>query len=297
MIAGQDGRGLRQRDAVLVTGVSTGLGLEAAVFLAERGFHVYAGLRDQSRRAALDEAAAQRKVELDIIELDITDQGEIDNAVATIVAQAGGIYGLVNNAGIGLRGYFEDLADHEIRAVFETNLFGTMAVTRAVLPIMRRAGRGRIVVVTSIGGRIASLAVSAYCASKFAQEGFAEALYQELLPLGIGVSIVEPAIIKTERWGANRGIAHLAEQPSSPYYAWFRNSERLANRLVETTPTKPVDVARAIHHALAAERPRLRYMVGWRAGLALLLRRYLPEPLFERLYFGTAISRVTTVGR
>ena len=280
-------------NSVLITGASTGLGLEMALYLADRGFEVYASMRDLGQRGALDEAAARRGVQLHVLQIDITKKDEIEGAVGTVVEQSGGIYGLVNNAGIGARGYFEDLSEKEIRSVFEANVFGTMAITRAVLPHLRAARRGRIVIVTSVGGRIGSLAVSAYCATKFAQEGFGESLAQEVAPFGIYVSLVEPAIIRTERWGANRGVAQRALDPKSPYCAWFHESERLVNRLVKTSPTKPVDVARAVHSALAARRPRLRYMVGRRASLVMILRRYLPGELFERLYFGEVVRRVT----
>jgi NAD(P)-dependent dehydrogenase (short-subunit alcohol dehydrogenase family) len=162
---------------------------------------------------------------------------------------------------------------------------------------MRKAGRGRILIVTSVGGRIGSLAVSAYCATKFAQEGFGESLAQEVIPFGIYVSLVEPAIIKTERWGSRRGVAKGALAPESPYRSWFRASERLADRLVETSPTKPIDTAKAVHRALTARRPRLRYMVGRRAGLVVALRRYLPGEIFERLYFGAAVRQITQGGQ
>jgi len=284
-------------DSVLITGASTGLGLETAVYLAERGFEVYASMRDLGKRAALDEAAAHRGVQLHVLQLDITDKDDIDRAVRTVVEQSGGIYGLVNNAGIGLRGYFEDLSEEEIRRLFEVNVFGTMAVTRAVLPHMRAARRGRIVIISSVAGRIGSPSGSAYCATKFAQEAFGESLAQEVVTLGVYVSLIEPAIIKTERWGVNRGIARGALNPESPYYAWFRETERLADWLVETSPAKPADVARAVHTALTARRPRLRYIVGRRAGLVVTLRRYLPGELFERLYFGEVVRRVTRAGQ
>jgi NAD(P)-dependent dehydrogenase (short-subunit alcohol dehydrogenase family) len=278
--------------AVLITGCSTGLGLETAVYLAERGWRVYAGLRDLERRAALEAAARARGVRLTMLPLDITDPASIDRAVQQVLTEAGGIYGLVNNAGIGLRGYFEDLLESEVRRVFEVNVFGTMAMTRAVLPAMRAAGRGRIVIIGSVGGRIAAFGVSAYCATKFAQEGWAEALYQELRPLGIGVALVEPGIIRTERWGRNRAIGQRAQDPTSPYYRWFVAAEQLTDRLVSSSPARPLDVARVVHRVLAAPRPRLRYIVGWRPWLAVLLRRYLPEPVFERLYFGMALWRL-----
>jgi NAD(P)-dependent dehydrogenase (short-subunit alcohol dehydrogenase family) len=283
-------------NSILVTGASTGLGLETAVYLAEQGFEVYASMRDLGRRGALDNAAARRNVELHVLQLDITDKTSIDRAVRTVVERAGGIYGLVNNAGIGLRGYFEDLSEEEIRRLFEVNVFGTMAVTRAVLPYMRAVRRGRVVIISSVAGRIGSPSASAYCATKYAQEAFGECLAQEVIPFGIYVSLVEPGVVETERWGTKRGIARGALNPESPYYAWFRESERQADRLVETTSTKPMHVARAVHTALTARRPRLRYMVGRRARLVVTLRRYLPGDLFERLYFGEVVRRVTKAG-
>jgi NAD(P)-dependent dehydrogenase (short-subunit alcohol dehydrogenase family) len=281
------------KKSVLVTGTSTGLGLETAIHLAEKGFEVYASIRDSSGQATVEETAARRKVELNVLKLDIRNQEDIDNAVATIVKRSGGIYGLVNNAGIGLRGYFEDLSDPEIRELFNVNIFATMAVTRAVLPHMRKAGQGRIAIITSVGGLISSLAVSAYCASKFAQEGFGEGLAQEVRPLGIYVSLVEPAIIETERWSIHRRVAQGARNPDSVYYKWFHRSELLADQLVETSQTRPIDVARAVHKFMSARHPRLRYLVGGRAGLIVAMRRFLPARLFEKIYFGQAIRRVT----
>jgi hypothetical protein len=104
---------------------------------------------------------------------------------------------------------------------------------------------------------------------------------------------VEPAIVKTERWSVNRRVAKRALEPDSPYYAWFVREEELADRLVTSSPTDPSDVTRAVHRALVAKRPRLRYMVGRRAQLMAMLRRYLPGELFERIYFGEVIRRVT----
>lgn len=278
---------------VLITGAGTGLGLEMACSLAASGFNVYAGVLDSSQCQHVEAQAAARNVKLETLRLDVTDQQSIETAVRTVVEQTGGIYGLVNNAGISLRGYFEDLDEGEIRQTFEVNLFGTMAVTRAVLPYMRQARDGRLVFISSIGGHIGAMARTAYCASKFAVEGFAESLMQEVTPLGVKVSIVAPAIVKTERWTTNRGIARRASDPSSPYYDWFQGEEKLADMLVRTSPTTPADVAAAVGQALSVQRPRLRYLVGSRARLLLALRRYIPGELFERLYFGEIIRRVT----
>jgi len=286
-------------NSILITGAGTGLGLETALYLAEQGFRVYATIPDLTQRPHMEAQAAERGVTLRILPLDVTDEASIDAAIQTILAdgsQAGQrgrqIDGLINNAGLSLRGYFEDCSEAEIRRIIEVNLVGVMAVTRAVLPHMRAAGRGHLIFISSIGGRIASMARTAYCASKFGLEGFAESLMQELSPLGIRVSIVEPAIIKTERWTVHRGVAQGALNPDSPYYAWFQRQEALADQLVRTSPTTAADVAQTIDHLLSAQRPRLRTVVGWRAGLVLGLRRYLPGELFERFYFGQAMRRV-----
>jgi NAD(P)-dependent dehydrogenase (short-subunit alcohol dehydrogenase family) len=282
------------KPSVLVTGASTGLGLEAAVYLAERGFEVYAGLRDLSRRSQLDAEAARRQVQLRVLQLDITNPAHIQAAVQAMLERSGHIYGVINNAGLGLRGYFEDLSEEEIRRVFEVNVFGTMAVTQAVLPHMRAARRGRIIIMSSIAGKIGGMSVSAYCATRHALEGFGESLAQEVRPLGLHVVLIEPGIIKTEHFTSpNRGVAERALDPGSPYYEWFRQAEKLADQLVETAPDKPSDVAKAIYQALTAKRPRMRYMIARRGSLVLALRRCLPEVLFDRFYFDMVIRQVT----
>jgi NAD(P)-dependent dehydrogenase (short-subunit alcohol dehydrogenase family) len=281
------------RGAVLITGTSSGLGLETAVHLARRGFRVFATMRDLARRGRLDAEAARQGVQVDVLPLDVTDRASVLAAVATVVERAGGLHGVVNNAGVPLRGYFEDLSRAEIEQVFATNLFGAMAVTRAALPHMRAAGRGRIVFMSSIGGRIASPALSAYCATKFALEGLGEALALEMKLVGIDVSVVEPGIVKTDIWGSNRRLAEAALDPASPYARWFSRAEELADRVVASAPTRPADVARAVHRALTDPRPRLRYVVGGRARLVLNLRAYLPGESFERLYFGALVRQVT----
>lgn len=280
-------------DSILITGAATGLGKEMALYLAERGFRVYGTTRDVRQADDLRAAARERNADLRVLALDVTNPESIDAAVKTIVAESGGIYGVINNAGIGLRGYFEDLTAEEIQKLFDANVFGVMAVTRAVLPYMRQARRGRVILISSVGGRIGSLGVAAYCSTKFAIEGFGESLFQELAPLGIRVVLIEPGIIKTERWSSNRGTAKGAMNPESPYYAWFTQAEKESDQLVKASTAVPADVAAVVHQALTAERPKLRYMIGRKAKLAVALKRFVPGELFERLYFGIIMRRVT----
>ncbi len=278
---------------VLVTGCSTGLGLDAAVHLAQKGFKVYATMRDLSRSDTLETEARTRGVTLELLQLDVTDTDSIDAAVSTILENDGRIYGLVNNAGIGLRGCLEDLTDAEIRESYEANVFGTINVTKRVLPHMRVAHEGRIINITSVAGRISSFGLSMYCSAKFALEGMSEALYLETAPFGVKTVIIEPGIINTSRWSHNRGNSAQALDPKSPYYRLFRRAEVLADHRVEVSKTRPEDVSKTIFRALTEENPRLRYVVGRPAGLAILAKRYLPERLFEKLYFGSILREIT----
>jgi NAD(P)-dependent dehydrogenase (short-subunit alcohol dehydrogenase family) len=286
------GRAGRPPDTVIVTGASTGLGLETALRLADEGFTVFAGVRDLATRPDVLDAAAERRVQVAVLSLDLTDRESIDQAVATVMTATGSVFALVNNGGIGLRGCLEDCTEGEIRRVFETNVLGTIAVTKAVLPHMRAAGCGRVVTVSSVGGRVSGFGVSVYCASKFAEEGLGEGLALELAPFGIQSVIVEPGIIDTSRWRSHRGTAKGASDPASPYHDLFWASEAEADRIVERSPTRASDVAEAIHTAVTAEQPRMRYVVGRGAAVVIALRRYLPQTLFERLYFASQVRRL-----
>lgn len=297
MSATKAGRPGRAGDAIIVTGAGTGLGRETALHLAERGFRVFAGIRDQTTGADLQAAAAERGAALEPVALDLLDAASIKAAVAHVVAQAGAVYGLVNNAGIGLRGCLEDCSEEEIRRLFETNVLGTIAVTRAVVPHLRAAGRGRIVTISSVGGRVVGFGVTLYCATKFAQEGLGEGLAQELAPFGIQSILVEPGMINTTRWSRHRGTAAAAADPGSPYHDLFWASEEIADRIVTRSPTRPEHVAAAVGRALTAERPRMRYVVGRGASVVIGLRRHMPERMFERLYFGGHIRRVQRISR
>jgi NAD(P)-dependent dehydrogenase (short-subunit alcohol dehydrogenase family) len=180
---------------VVITGASSGIGLLTAVELARRGHTVVATMRDLARRTRLDEAAAAAGVaaRLDFRRLNVTEFDSIPTVVGEIVRDHGRIDVLVNNAGFAVAGFAEDLKLEEIRMQFETNFFGHVAMTKAAIPVMRKQGSGHIIMIASIAGRAASPVTSSYAASKFALEGWSEALRIELRSLGIRVVLVNPA--------------------------------------------------------------------------------------------------------
>jgi NAD(P)-dependent dehydrogenase (short-subunit alcohol dehydrogenase family) len=268
---------------VVITGAGSGFGLAAALYLAERGFRVYATVPDLAQQRDIDNAAADRGVTLHVLRMDVTDAASIDSAIG-VIAGEGRIDAVVHSAGLGLRGFFEDLSAAEIRRLFEVNVYGVMNVTRRVLPEMRAARGGRIAIITSSGGRLASMTLSAYCAAKFALEGFGESLAMEVAPFGIHVSLIAPGIVMTPHFTVHRGRAQRAMDPHGPYYTRFVKHEKLVDRILQTNRLTPGDVAKVLHRALTARRPRLRYVAGWRVALLTGLKRRLPEELFMRLY-------------
>lgn len=278
---------------VLISGAGSGIGLASALFLAERGFRVVASVPDLAQQATVDSVAGARGVSLHVRQLDVTDSSSIQRAVDGVIGQYGAIDAIVHCAGLGLRGFFEDLSELEIRRLFDVNVFGVMALTRAVLPHMRTARRGRVLIVGSVGGRVASMSLSGYCAGKFALEGFGESLWMEVRPFGIQVSLIEPGLVMTPHFTAHRGRAAAATDPRSAYFQWFARHEQLVDNILRARWISPADVARTVHRALTDRRPRLRYPVGRGARSVIFLRRVLPQRLFERLYFGRIIQLVT----
>jgi NAD(P)-dependent dehydrogenase (short-subunit alcohol dehydrogenase family) len=261
------------------------MGMETALHLASRGYRVYGSVCTEAEQLALEAAALARSVSLDILQFDVTRDDQVRPAIASMLASAGRIDALVQFVGIGLRGFFEDLDISEIERVFQVNLFGLMRVTQAILPHMRKSMGGRIILTSSVGGRMASMGVGGYAASKFAIEGWAESLRQEVAPFKIWVSLLEPGLIRTPHFGIHRNVARRAADPASPYYDWFRRHESLVEGLLAKNSFTTTDIARQVEHILSSTRPRLRYVVGTKAKLVFGLRRYIPGELFESLYW------------
>src|SRR5919199_322192 len=201
----------------IVTGSSTVIGYETSLALVRDGFITYATMRNLNKAENIKSIATKESLPLHVTPLDVTDDLSVKDAVQAISSETGGrIDVLVNNAGYGLNGAFEDLAMDEIKAQYETNVFGLIRTTQAVLPIMRRQKSGTIVNISSGAGRFGFPGGSAYVSTKFAVEGLSESISYELEPFGIKVVIVEPGVIRTN-FGNGLVIAKKSQDPNSPY--------------------------------------------------------------------------------
>lgn len=270
--------------AVLITGASKGIGAATALYLDRRGFHVFAGVRHEEDGARLRAGASDR---LTPVMLDVTETGTIEQAMEVVERAAGdGLAGLVNNAGIVVPGPIEVLPLEDFRTQLEVNVVGVLNVTRAFLPLVRRA-RGRIVNVSSINGRVALPFNTAYATSKFALEALSDGLRTELKRWGIHVSVIQPGAIRTPIWEtsverANRIAAGLPSEARELYSGVLAKLERRSGDPPRHA-LPPERVARAIHHALTARRPKTRYLVGWDARMGALLKAVLPDRVMDYL--------------
>jgi len=245
----------------IVTGSSSGIGLETSVSLAQNGFLTYATMRNLDKSSIIKTAADNESLPIKVLQLNVADNRMINNAIQAIVSEAGRIDILVNNAGYGLVGAFEDLSiDDEIKNQYETNVFGLMRVTQAVLPIMRRQKSGIIVNVSSGAGLFGYPGGSAYVSTKFAVEGLSESMAYELEPFGIQVVLIEPGFIKTNFANA-MVLAKKAQDPSSPYSEMMQRIQANSNEMAKNASSVDV-VSKAILEAVTSKSPNLRYLVG-----------------------------------
>ena len=247
----------------LVTGTSSGIGLFTAVQLAQAGLAVVATMRNPAKAAALKAEAAAVGVELDVRALDVQDAASIAACVNGVLGDYGRIDLLVNNAGSGFLGTMEETTFEQLTQVMDVNFYGVWRVTEAVFPHMRRAGSGRIVTNTSIGGLIGQPFNDAYCAAKFAVEGFMESLAPVASRLGIHVSIVEPGPVATEFVATVREkLGQNQPTEASAAYTTMRDSYLAASTQVFAMAQTGADVARVMVAAATAEQPHLRYVTS-----------------------------------
>jgi short-subunit dehydrogenase len=254
---------------VLITGVSSGIGQATARLLVDRGFTVFGTSRDPS--------GVERIAGAEILPLDVCEEASVQSCVGSVLKQADQIDVLINNAGYMLSGAVEEVSVEEAKKQFETNFFGVVRMVRAVLPGMRRQGCGQIINIGSLAGLVPIPFHGIYAASKFALEGYTEALYHELKPLKVHVSLIEPGFFRTHL-GQNRQEA-AARIPD--YEPWYGRALGAVEKYHREAPD-PSPVARCVLSIVTNRSPRLRYRVGKDAVSIFRLRRFLPESLFEQ---------------
>jgi NAD(P)-dependent dehydrogenase (short-subunit alcohol dehydrogenase family) len=283
------------KQTVLITGGTDGLGKSAALFLAERGYRVFAAGRSVEKRAELDRLAAQKGLPLETLELDVCDGGSVQRAVQGVL-HTSGIDVLINNAGVGYMAVVEELRLEDFRQQFETNLFGVLRVTQAVLPHMRERRHGRILMMSSVAGLVSPPTYGAYSSSKHALEGLTNALRLEMFPFGIEVILIEPGYIVTNFQQTARELAqpYAEAAKTSPYAKIYSGAWEGANKGRGSSKTTPEDCARVILEAIESPHPKARYPVTPLAKWTAIGKRLLPDTLldsFLRRKFG--ITRET----
>jgi len=269
------------RQVALITGSSSGIGYETSLALARSGFCTYAGVRNTKNSDILEKKIAKEKLDLNILQLDVNDKSSIDNAINRIKTEEKRIDVLINNAGYGLVGFFEELGLDEIRKQFETNFFGVLNVTKKVIPIMREQNRGTIINLSSGAGQVGFPGISAYVSTKFAIEGFSESLMYELFPFGIRVIIIEPGVIKTNFF--NNCI--VSDKSSKKGSLYSNSLKKIQNNieLMQEHATPPVEVAKVILQALKTDEPKQRYVVGNDAVMILEAKKSLSDIEFKKM--------------
>jgi NAD(P)-dependent dehydrogenase (short-subunit alcohol dehydrogenase family) len=264
----------------VVTGASSGIGETTAQHLATLGFNVFAGVRND---ADAERVAGAR---IEALKIDVTDQASVDAAAAQVAEAAGnaGVAALVNNAGIAVAGPLEYIDIGDFQRQMDVNVTGLLRSTQAFLPMIRQA-RGRIVNISSIGGRVAIPLVGPYAASKFAVEGMSDSLRRELRPWGIHVALIEPGAVATPIWERSAGEAQAMLDQAPPElterYGEIIEAIRKESENNKTAGVPPQDVADAVAHALTASKPKTRYLVGRDAKLRAPVAKILPDRVMD----------------
>ncbi len=272
-----------QPKSVLITGATDGLGKALALLLAERGYRVFAAGRSAEKLARLDGIAREKNFALESVVLDVCSDSSVQSAIQAVLGKAGAIDVLVNNAGVNYTAAVEDLSMEDWRAQFETNFFGVLRVTRAVLPRMRERRSGRILMMSSLSGLMTPPTQGAYSSSKHALEGLSNALRMELYPFGIDVVLIEPGYIIT---GIQKAAAALSKPylerggPYAPLYAQFFAR---VNDMRSQSKTTPEDCARIMLHAIETPRPKPRYGVTSLARVAKWSKRLLTDSAVDAI--------------
>ncbi|WP_251551824.1 oxidoreductase [Neobacillus muris] len=269
------------RSIAIVTGSSSGFGLLTVLELAKAGFQVAATMRDIQKAVPLIEHAKKLNIETSIIihELDVTREESVKE-LRLLIEKMGRVDVLVNNAGYAAGGFAEEISIKSYQNQFETNVFGVIRVTQAVLPFMRKQGSGKIITISSISGKIAFPGLSPYVASKHAIEGWSECLRLEMKPFGVDVVLLEPGSFKTNIWSTGKQVTD--SQPDSPYYPFMRKIEKYLEAGADRYGD-PQDVSLIISKIAAMNKPGLRFPIGKGVKLSIFLRNLLPWRLWEKI--------------
>jgi NAD(P)-dependent dehydrogenase (short-subunit alcohol dehydrogenase family) len=272
---------LDRKKVAIVTGSSSGIGLEASLLLARNGFDTYATMRNSSKSNILIDLAKKDLLPLQVLELDVDDESSVKDAIGKIIQEKKSIDVLINNAGYALVGAIEDLTMNEIKAQFETNLFGVIRVIQSVLPVMRKQQSGTIVNVSSIAGRIGFPLTPAYVSSKFALEGLSESMRYELAQFAIKVILIEPGVVKTN-FGSNLKMGRVTTDIRSPY------AEIMQKRITGFKSRfekglSPFEVAKVILKAVTSDNAEPRYLVGDDAIMLAHTKKNMSDGEFEEL--------------
>jgi NAD(P)-dependent dehydrogenase (short-subunit alcohol dehydrogenase family) len=271
----------QQALVAVVTGSSSGIGLATSLALARNGYLTYATMRNLAKRDSVQSTAEKQHLSIRTVQLDVIDENSIKSAIESILSEAGRIDLLVNNAGYVLTGAFEDIGINEIKALYETNVFGVIRVTQAVLPIMRKQGSGRIINISSGAGRIGYPGGSAYVSSKFALEGLSESMAYEIEQFGIRTVLVEPGFVRT-KIGENMAISKKIQDPNSPYSQMMQmmssNQERMLENGSDADP-----VASVVAEAATAKEPNFRYLAGKDVQQMMAAKKSMSDEEFQKM--------------
>jgi short-subunit dehydrogenase len=269
---------------ILITGCSSGFGLLTAVRLAARGHFVWATMRDLSKKQLLENELIKRNAQATIRALDVTKPSTIKDVIEEIQKTHFHVDVLINNAGYGIAGFFEDLSEEEIRAQMETNFFGVQNVCREVIPMMRKRLQGKIINISSIAGRVASPCLGAYNTSKWALEAFSESLYYELGLFGISVVLVEPGSYPTNIFTQNAHYAKNFDNAQSPYFRFSQKLKNISQQSIRKLNKDPDDVARLIENIIHQSHPRLRTISDFSSWVRVMAQKILPTRLTATIF-------------
>jgi short-subunit dehydrogenase len=279
----------QEKEVAVVTGSSSGIGFETSLMLARNGFHTYATMHrlENGGSKHITEIAKNENLPLQVIQLDVDNDKSVLDAINRIAKEKVRIDIIVNNAGYALVGPLEQTSMEEIKGQFETNFFGAVRVMHAVIPIMRKQRSGKIVNITSMGGRIAIPLDSIYHATKFALEGLSESIQYELESFGINIILIEPGAVGTNFW-KNWKMAAKTSDPNDKnndsLYKQIENSMLESFKQMEQNAIHPSEVAKVILQAVIADNPDFRYVVGKDAATILETRRNISDREFRELF-------------